>query len=227
MAEHGIVVFDEVDKKVGREENSVAGVEVLKSLLKIVEGTKIRVPLPSLNPFDFSFFDFYTKDVIFIFLGAFPGLDKIRKKRLKVNQLGFSASNAKNVEGQDTRYLKRDLVEYGIPEEFAGRIDTIVEMNKLSKEDLALILKKSKLSIFKRYQSELEKMGVSLSYDDKLYEQIAEESLNLDTGARELSNTVHYVFENIMYDIMITPNRFHQCTLDLDIVHDNSKYQLS
>lgn len=227
MAEHGIVVFDEIDKKVGNEQHDVAGVEVLKSLLKIVEGTKIKVPFFSSDPFDDRLYDFDTKNIIFIFLGAFSGLEEIRKKRLKVNQLGFSVNNEKNIEEQDTRYLKKDLVKYGMPEEFVGRIDTIVEMNELSKEDLALILKNSKLSIFKRYQSELGKMGVLLSYDDKLYERIAEESLNLDTGARELNNTVNYVFENIMYDIMIAPNRFHQCTLDLDIVHDNSKYQLS
>ena len=225
-AENGIIVIDEIDKKVGEGEHDVSGVEVLKSLLKIIEGTKIKVPLNLLNPLDNRMSDFDTKKIIFIFLGAFSGLENIRKRRLNINQLGFLASEGENGKKID-RYIKRDLIEYGMPEEFVGRIDTIIEMNELSQESLALILKKSKLSILKKYQSELSEMGVSLSYDDKLYEYIAKESLSLDTGARELSNTVNYVFENIIYDIMANPKKYHQCTLDLDIVHDNFKYKLS
>ena len=114
-----------------------------------------------------------------------------------------------------------------MPEEFVGRIDTIIEMNKLNKQDLALILKKSKLSIFRKYQAELRQEGITLSYSGKLFEAIAEESLALDTGARELSNTVNYIFENITYDVLADPNKYKLCTLDLDIVHDNTKYKLS
>ena len=114
-----------------------------------------------------------------------------------------------------------------MPEEFVGRIDTIIEMNKLTKKDLTLILKKSKLSIFRKYQAELRKMGITLSYNGKLFERIAEESLSLDTGARELSNTVNYMFANIMYDVFSNPGKYKKCTLDLEIVRDNTKYQLS
>ena len=127
---------------------------------------------------------------------------------------------------QKGRFLKQDLVEYGMPEEFVGRIDTIIEMNKLTKQDLASILRRSKLSIFRRYQSELRGKGITLSYCDKLFDCIAEESLALDTGARELSNTVNYIFENIMYDILANPGKYSKCTLELDIVHDNTRYEL-
>lgn len=114
-----------------------------------------------------------------------------------------------------------------MPKEFVGRIDTIIEMNKLTKQNLSLILKKSKLSIFRRYQTELKQKGVLLSYNGKLFECIAEKSLTIDTGARELSNTVNYMFENIVYDILANPNKFKKCTLNLDIVNDNTKYELS
>lgn len=171
--------------------------------------------------------DFETKNIIIIFLGAFSGLDKIREKRLNTNPLGFAANDQANGEKQKNRFLKQDLVKYGMPEEFVGRIDTIIEMNKLTKEDLSLILKKSKLSIFRRYQAELRERSIALSYNGKLFESIAEESLALDMGARELSNTVNYMFENIMYDIFANPNKYKNCTLDLEIIHDNTKYELS
>lgn len=226
IAKYGMIVIDEIDKKAGNsEEHDVSGVEVLKSLLKIIEGTKMKIDLGG-DPFsEDNIVDFDTKNITVLFLGAFSGLNKIRDKRLNTNQLGFS--NTEKERETQPKFIKEDLIRYGMPEEFVGRIDNIIEMNKLSKEDLALILKKSKLSIFRRYQSELKKKGVLLSYDGKLFEAIAEQSLALDTGARELSNTVNYMFENILYDILSYPGRYKKCRLDMDIVKDNTKYKLS
>ena len=112
-------------------------------------------------------------------------------------------------------------------EEFVGRIDTIIELNELTKQNLAAILSDSKLSIFRKYQAEFREMVISLDYDRKLFELIAEESLSIDTGARELSNTVNRIFENISYDIFSNINNYTKCKLSLDIVKDNTKYELS
>ena len=45
-AQNGIIIIDEIDKKAGHEEHDVSGTEVLKSLLKIIEGTRIKIPSP-------------------------------------------------------------------------------------------------------------------------------------------------------------------------------------
>lgn len=205
--------------------------EIIKQIAKrlnipytIIEGTTIKVPL-TFNLYDERLVDFDTKNITIIFLGAFSGLDMIRDKRLNSNPLGFSIKD--ETQKVKAKFLKQDLVKYGMPEEFVGRIDTIVEMNKLTKEDLALILKKSELSIFKRYQNELSNMGITLIYNDDLFESIAEKSLVLDTGARELSNTVNYMFENIVFDVLSNPNKYKKCILDSEIAQDNTKYTLS
>ena len=224
-AQHGIIIIDEIDKKAGHADHDISGTDVLKSLLKIIEGTTIKMYNPE-DPYSDEKINFNTKDIVIIFLGAFSGLEKIRDKRLNSTPLGFS-SKTRESETTKSRYIKKDLVEYGMPEEFVGRIDTIIEMNKLNKENLVTILKTSKLSIFRIYEAELEKKGIALDYNSKLFEAIAEESLALDTGARELKNTVNYVFENIMYDVISNPGKYSKCTLDLDIVHDNTKYTLT
>lgn len=223
-AQNGMIIIDEIDKKAGHGEHDVSGTEVLKSLLKIIEGTKIKIPSLD-DPFETEMINFDTKNIIIIFLGAFSGLEEIRDKRLNINPLGFQTNNTPQ-EKQTSNFLKKDLIEYGMPEEFVGRVDTIIEMNKLTKEDLALILKKSKLSIFRKYQAELREKGIILSYNGKLFERIAEESLALDTGARELSNTVNHMFENIMYDIFANPYKYQKCILELEIVEDNTRYKL-
>lgn len=223
-AQKGIIVIDEIDKKVSEDKNDVSGVEVLKSLLKIIEGTNIKVPDMD-NPFSEDI-TFSTKNIIIIFSGAFDGLDKIRDKRLNKNQIGFCCDGAK-LEKESEKFTKDDLDKYGMPKEFIGRIDTIVEMNNLTKEDLVSILKSSRLSIFSRYKKELKALGVHLQYNKELFEQIAGESLKLNTGARELSNTVNYMYEKILYEVFKNPGLFTKCALELDIVKDNTKYKLS
>lgn len=79
-AQNGIIVIDEIDKKAGHEvSHDVAGTEVLKSLLKIIEGTTIKVPV-EMDYYNVKLADFDTKNIIIIFLGAFSGLDIIRDK---------------------------------------------------------------------------------------------------------------------------------------------------
>lgn len=227
-AQNGVIVIDEIDKKAGKRtsgERDVSGTEVLNSLLKIIEGTKISISTDK---------EFDTSNILIVFLGAFSGIDKIRDERLNVHQVGFSVPENSDAR-QDSRILKQDLVKYGLPEEFVGRIGSIVEMNNLTKKDLALILRNSKLSIFRRYQKALKQRGILLSYDGALFERIAEKSLSLDTGARELSNTVNYIFEGIMYEVLSNPEKYQKseqsaykhCKLYLGIVDDNTQYEIS
>lgn len=233
-AQNGVIVIDEIDKKAGKgfsDERDVSGREVLNSLLKIIEGTKISIDIDK-EPY---IADFDTSNLIVIFLGAFSGLEEIRKKRLNTSKAGFNLN--KDVKPkQDTKLLKQDLIKYGLPEEFVGRISTIVEMNKLTKQDLASILRNSKLSIFRAYQRELRERGISLYYSGRLFERIAEKSLLTDTGARELNNTVNYIFDRIIYEVLSNPDKYpkrkhitkyKQCRLSLDIVNNNTRYTIT
>lgn len=233
-AQNGVIVIDEIDKKAGKgfsDERDVSGREVLNSLLKIIEGTKISIDIDK-EPY---IADFDTSNLIVIFLGAFSGLEEIRKKRLNTSKAGFNL-NKDTKPKQDTKLLKQDLIRYGLPEEFVGRISTIVEMNKLTKQDLASILRNSKLSIFRAYQRELRERGISLYYSGRLFERIAEKSLLTDTGARELNNTVNYIFDRIIYEVLSNPDKYpkrkhitkyKQCRLSLDIVNNNTRYTIT
>ena len=229
-AQNGILVIDEIDKKTSKPESTgadVAGVEVLKSLLKIIEGTKIKVEIPVPDAFITLCVSFDTSNLIVILMGAFPGLDKIRDKRLCRNPMGFGTEKVSLENTRKSCFTKKDLVQYGLTEEFVGRIDSIVEMNKLTEDNLVSILKNSKLSIFKRYENELRKKGITLVYEESIFREIAKESLTLDTGARELANTVNYIFENIIYEILAAPGVYAMCELLPGIVFDNTEYRLT
>ncbi len=224
-AQNGIIIIDEIDKKVNIGENDVSGVEVLKSLLKMIEGTTIKVAKVKDEFFD-EIVDFDTKNILILFLGAFSGLEKIRDKRLNRQALGFASSNMEKNTMKNDKFTKKDLMDYGMPKEFVGRIDTIIQMKTLTKQDLVTILRKSKLSIFRRYQNELRKRGITLDYNGKLFEKIAEKAMLEGTGARELSNIVNAMFTNIIYDVMAEDKQYTKCKLFLDVVEDNTRYEL-
>ncbi len=226
-AENGMLIIDEIDKKANNDIISgrdISGVSVLKSLLKLIEGTKVKVKMDA-DSYDDDMIDFDTSKLIVFFSGAFVGLDKIREKRLRKNAIGFKC-NTKGDNIPTTRYIKRDLIEYGLPEEFVGRIDTIIEMNNLKESDLVEILTRSRLSIFKKYKDALKEKGIALKYNKKLFQLIAKNALDVDTGARELSNCVNYIFEKIIYEILSEPSAFKKCILYPDIINDNSKFKL-
>lgn len=226
-AEKGLLIIDEIDKKASLKADDPSGKEVLQSLLKIIEGTKVKVRVGQF--LSAREVDFDTRNVTVVLMGAFEGIEEIREKRLNVKKMGFQAGTAsrKSIPKKERLINKQDLKNYGFPNEFVGRIDNIVEMNELKKGALAKILKNSELSIFRRYEAALLKEGIKLSYSLNIFSKIAEESLLLDTGARELSNTVNYVFSKIMYDVMANPGAYTKCRITARTVDDNTKYKLS
>ncbi len=116
-AEHGIVVLDEFDKIAKRETvngRDVGGEGVQQALLKLVEGTKVTISVkdnrssrPTSNPPSGGYgpsnpqstppsgkVDQYTIDttnILFVFCGAFVGLDKTVLRRVAKPSMGFGS----------------------------------------------------------------------------------------------------------------------------------------
>lgn len=226
LASRGMLIIDEIDKKatygdvVGRD---ISGQGVLNSLLKIVEGTIIKVR----DPNTYREIDFDTSKLRVFFMGAFSKIDDIKKIKSENKRIGFNSNIEDKKYSSIGKYTKQDIANYGMQEEFLGRIDTIAEMNDITEEILVGILKKSKLSAFEKYKNVLKKCGIELTYTDKLFNLIAEKTIKIGTGARELSNVVNNIFENVLYKMSNAPGKYTTCELLDEIVYDNTKFTLS
>ncbi len=228
-AEKGMLIIDEIDKKCSPDfGGDISGKDVFNSMLKIIEGSTVCVSEIMDEEGSYYPINVNTTNMLVILMGAFEGIEKIREKRLRKKQnIGFSGVSEKKEEIQDSRYTKEDLIEYGLPVEFAGRIDTIVEYKKLSIESLEKIARESKLSAFRKYEKYFAEQGIVLEYKEDIFKEIAKKASSTKTGARELSNVANEIFEPILAEIFSNPDaNYTHCILKPDFVQNPKSYEL-
>jgi len=100
LAEKGILVIDEIDKKVNTSDDDVSGKRFLNSLLSLMEGTSFRINVGSFEKEHYV--NFSTNNLTVILLGAFT--DIVKKKK----NIGF-CSDITNSEKEFSEITLDDL----------------------------------------------------------------------------------------------------------------------
>lgn len=208
-AEQGIIFIDEIDKIAKKKNNNsrdVSGESVQQELLKLLEGSKVEVPVGSnqknaLTPMT----TISTDHILFICGGAFPDLEDIIKERLsEKSSIGFAAE-LKDRFDKDPDILSHvnneDLRKFGMIPEFLGRLPITVSLQSLTSDLMVRVLKEPRNAILKQYERLLELDEVKLVFEEEALEWIAEEALKKKTGARALRAIIEEFMLDIMYEI--------------------------
>jgi ATP-dependent Clp protease ATP-binding subunit ClpX len=206
LAQRGIVYIDEVDKKARRSESNVAtrdvsGEGVQQALLRLVEGTNIKVKLGNSKKFADDYIEFDTSNVLFILGGAFVGVEKTIEKRLKKSStIGFNATvidaDAKN--GLLSKLLPEDVIDYGLIPELVGRLPILISLENLTEAQLKQVLSVKNNSV-DQVKTLLAIDKLELEFTEKFYSDVAKIAIKQKLGARSVKSIVEYSVMNIMY----------------------------
>ena len=233
LAEMGIIFLDEIDK-IASEASSggrdVSGRGVQINLLKLMEETEVNLYSPndmmsqmqavmeiqrggkpkpkSIN----------TKNILFIFSGAFEKLaESIKKDRAK-SEMGFGATMSCDEEDLST-YLQyaqtSDFVKYGFEPEFIGRVPVRCACTTLSATDLAHIMTSSEGSVLHQYRDDFRGYGINFNITKESIMAIAESASKEGTGARGIMTVMERLFRDYKFELPSTAIKHFEVTIDM------------
>jgi ATP-dependent Clp protease ATP-binding subunit ClpX len=201
QAQQGIVFIDEVDKIARRSPGArtgaardIGGEGVQQSLLKVLEGRELFVPLnvtQHWNKHDFVVVD--TQDILFVAAGTFSDLRPYQDTRA----VGFGAPEA---EAARRSITEKDLIDYGLLAEFLGRLPVRVELDPLGENELFRVLTEPPDAVVREYRTLLAMDGVDLQFTEAALRAVAGHAHRQRTGARALRGLVEELCHEIMFE---------------------------
>lgn len=217
-AQKGIVYIDEIDKITRAGENrsitrDVSGQGVQESLLKLIEGCTVSVPVsdrrkhPQGNNVQFD-----TTNVLFICEGAFEGLFDIEKK----TAVGFNTGQPEIEDDEkkvNEKLTSEALKKYGIMPELIGRLHVKCALAGLTENDLVHVLTEPEDAITKEYQMLFKQDGVNLIYEEEALHEIAKLAIEKKTGARGLRSILDDIMLEAMYTIPDNKDNISKCAI--------------
>jgi ATP-dependent Clp protease ATP-binding subunit ClpX len=228
LAEWGIVYLDEIDKLARAGESSlgtrdVSGEGVQQALLKLVEGSKIKLTTKRKGQGEDILID--TRNILFIAGGAFAGLEKLLEKRIGAGAqrgIGFHTDlSDPGITYDQLRLFEEvepgDLRHFGLIPEFIGRFPVITALHALDEQALVKILTEPRNALVRQYQLLFEYEGIELNFTPQALSAIANQAIARGSGARGLRGVMESLLRKFMYEAPSMEN-IRECLIDEDAV---------
>ena len=221
LAQYGILVFDEFDKKASNTKDDVSGQTVITSMLKLLEGRDYSYEVG--NGLTKQTKTFNTLNTTIVLAGAFSGLaDTVSLK----SPPGFGREEVNKT--NEVVYDADNLSEYGIPKECAGRVDLEI-FDKLSVESLKDILLNGKVNPLALFVNKMKKRyNTNVIVSDEFVNALAQKAYDSGLGARSLYKEFRTATKIAVADISLMNSSIpKELLLTPEMIYDNTQYQLN
>ncbi len=204
-AQRGIVFIDEIDKIARRSQGArngagsrdIGGEGVQQSLLKMLEGRELYVPLNVTQHWNkHDLVQMSTHDILFICAGTFTELGAGGGDGKLV---GFGSAAAGGPAAR-RRPGTKELVEFGMMPELLGRLPVVVELEPLTEDQLLEILRGPPDALVREYTALLALDEVELTFDDDALREVVRFAVRRRLGARALRSLLEEVCHDLMFE---------------------------
>ncbi|MBU8900529.1 ATP-dependent Clp protease ATP-binding subunit ClpX [Corallococcus sp. H22C18031201] len=221
--ERGIIFIDEVDKIARRSQGArngagsrdIGGEGVQQSLLKMLEGRELFVPMnvtQAWNKGDFVQVD--TRDILFICAGTFSDLHEGLEEGTRA--MGFGSDEA--ARRASRRVTTRQLVDFGMLAEFLGRLPVMVQLERLAEPELLRVLTEPPDALTREFKELLALDDVALEFPETGLREVVRYAEHRGLGARGLRSIMEHVLADILFE---APERKHRrVSVDADYVRE-------
>lgn len=241
IAQKGVVFIDEIDKLASNNTGTRLesfNYSTQSTLLKLIEGKKVKLPASITGEGGIYHVD--TSKILFIFGGAFNGLENIigKNKGIAGNAIGFRGSNDSEYDVKMRLYemysnlshdeLVEGVIQFGLSPELVGRIQSIVPLKPLDRKELLDCLLNLESSPLRRNKMLFAESNVNIEFTEEFYEEIISKAVKAGTGARALNSLVKASVSVAAFEFLGKQNvNQKNIVISKDCVHDPSKYEVA
>ncbi|MFN7673763.1 MAG: AAA family ATPase, partial [Betaproteobacteria bacterium] len=213
-AERGIVFIDEIDKlkAADPQSRSTSGESVQHSLLKIMEGSLVK--LSNGQSLD-------TANILFICGGAFVGLENVVANSKAFGFISLTdANNQLILDRLNSRIKPTDLIAYGLIPEFTGRLPVVASLKPLSTAMLVKIMTEPKNCLYNQFREVIKREGAELHIAPRVFEELASLAAEYKVGARSLRG----IFEEMIAPVLfVLPDRSDIKRVEISSLFEEAK----
>lgn len=194
-----VIFFDEIDKIFNTDNKH--GNSVSKQLLRLIEGAKIKLSFTQVelikNPDVIKELD--TSNMQFILGGAFQSIYDKKQSQKQYSIYHLSNHELKRV----NEICLEDLYRENISKELLGRVSSIINLKKLTKDDYYQILTCSESSPLREFTKKVEIHGDEVTINDETIKQIACMAEKTEFGVRGMNQILKEIFKDALF---LAPN---------------------